>query len=198
MGSSPYDYVMGSSEEALANAFPGFKHRFTSGSDVSVMLTGVKGVVGRYGSLNKCFTAGMHGSDETVIPGLSSFVARLAGGPVSCTYLMPSPAGGSACKRLNLFLRWMVRQDNVDPGGWTGVAASKLVIPLDTHMHRICLELGLTERKQANLRTALEITDGFRAFAPEDPVRYDFALTRLGIRDDISLKDFVRKVDEAQ
>jgi uncharacterized protein (TIGR02757 family) len=198
MGKSPYEFVRRSSNHDLEDAFIGFKHRFTDGHDLSLVLAGARSAIERHGSLNNCFLSGLHRSDETVIPGLSAFVAQLAGGPVSCTYLMPSPVGGSACKRLNLFLRWMVRADNVDPGGWEGVQASKLVVPLDTHMHRICMELGLTERKQANLRTALEITDGFKKFAPDDPVRYDFALTRLGIRTDVSLSDFLSKIDEKQ
>jgi len=85
----------------------------------------------------------------------------------------------------------MVRKDDVDPGGWENVSPSRLIIPLDVHMHRICLKSGLTERKQANMRTALEITSFFKKLAPRDPVRYDFALTRLGIRDDIDPDEFL-------
>ncbi len=103
--------------------------------------------------------------------------------PSDMTMLLPSPGKGSACKRLNLFLRWMVRSDDVDPGGWSGVDAGKLIVPLDTHMHRMGLEVGLTRRKQADMQAALEVTRAFRTIAPEDPVRYDFALTRLGIHD---------------
>ncbi len=79
----------------------------------------------------------------------------------------------------------------VDLGAWPGISPSMLIIPLDTHMHRICLLLGLTERKNAGMRTALEITKAFRKIEPEDPVRYDFALTRLGIRDDADLNAFL-------
>ncbi|MCD6487215.1 MAG: TIGR02757 family protein, partial [Syntrophobacterales bacterium] len=107
--------------------------------------------------------------------------------------LLPSPAKGSACKRLNLFLRWMVRHDDVDPGGWDDISSSKLIIPLDTHMHRICLALGITKRKQADMKTALEITRSFQVMAPHDPVRYDFALTRLGIRKDTDITSFLYK-----
>ena len=85
----------------------------------------------------------------------------------------------------------MVRRDEVDPGGWSSVPVSKLIVPLDTHMHRICLLLNLTKRRQADLRTAVDITHAFRKIAPEDPVRYDFALTRLGIRDDTDLVSFL-------
>jgi len=97
-------------------------------------------------------------------------------------HLLPRPARGSACKRLNLFLRWMVRRDEIDPGGWDAVSPARLIVPLDTHMHRICGSLGLTKRSQADLQAALEITEAFRAFAPDDPVRYDFAISHLGIR----------------
>jgi len=110
-------------------------------------------------------------------------------------HLLPRPERGSACKRLNLWLRWMVRRDAVDPGGWTGVSPAQLIVPLDVHMHRICRALGLTQRNAADLRTAVEITDAFRRFAPDDPVRYDFALTRLGIRPgpDADLAAFLAK-----
>ena len=94
---------------------------------------------------------------------------------------MPSHTGGSAFKRLNLFLRWMIRDDRVDPGGWKGITASKLIIPLDTHMHRISLHLGLTERKQADMKTAVEVTESFKNIEKKDPIRYDFSLTRIGI-----------------
>ena len=97
----------------------------------------------------------------------------------------PDPAAGSACKRLHLFLRWMVRSDDVDPGPWTSVPAGKLVIPLDTHLHRLAAKLGATRRRSADRTTALEITEAFRRIRPDDPVRYDFALTRLGIRPDV-------------
>ena len=141
-----------------------------------------------HGSLYSCFLKGVSKDDDTVFPGLVYFVRNLtADGKQKTGHLVPDPQRGSACKRLNLFLRWMVRKDRVDPGGWEEVPASKLIIPLDTHMHRIGCIFGFTERKQADLRTAMEITEGFRDIRPEDPVRYDFALTRLGIRDDLDL-----------
>jgi uncharacterized protein (TIGR02757 family) len=88
---------------------------------------------------------------------------------------------------MNLYLRWMVRKDCIDPGGWHGVPVSKLIIPLDTHMHKISLKLGFTEKKQANMDAALEITTGFKRIIPDDPVKYDFVLTRFGIREDMNI-----------
>jgi uncharacterized protein (TIGR02757 family) len=85
----------------------------------------------------------------------------------------------------------MVRQDDVDPGGWEGVPASMLIVPLDTHMHRIGRGLGGTARKQADAQAAREVTEMFRDLAPEDPVRYDFSLTRLGIRPEGDLEGWI-------
>ena len=93
-----------------------------------------------------------------------------------------------------MYLRWMIRKDDVDPGCWKGISPSKLVIPVDTHIHRICRKLRLTRRKQADLKTALEITEKFRRIAPDDPVKYDFVLTRFGIRDDLDYEGMIKSV----
>lgn len=189
---SPNRSLAGATKRSLLDAFKDFKYRFTTGEELATMLYGVKKVLERHGSLHECFCEGFSPEQETVIPALSAFVQELSavfdGRPRS---LLPSPDRGSACKRLNLFLRWMVRCDDVDPGGWNTVPASKLIVPLDIHMHRISLQLGLTRRKQADLKTAFEITAAFRAIEPHDPVRYDFCLTRLGIRDDLTPEEFL-------
>ena len=189
---SPGRFLAAASEETLRRTFADFRHRFTSGDDLARMLCGVKRAIEQYGSLRACFTAGLNEDDETILQALIRFVAGLkeAAG-VRDNSLLPSPGNGSACKRLNLFLRWMVRRDDVDPGGWDSVPRSKLIVPLDTHMQRICRALGLTERRQASLRTALEVTSAFRTIAKDDPVRYDFALTRLGMRKDGDLNAFL-------
>jgi uncharacterized protein (TIGR02757 family) len=123
-----------------------------------------------------------YNKEQEIVPALLSFIMELRAG--ECSYynsLIPLPTGKCAYKRLNLYLRWMVRKDNIDPGGWENIPLSKLVIPLDVHMHRIALKYNLTERRQADINTAIEITNAFKKFCPEDPVKYDFALTRLGI-----------------
>lgn len=181
MGASPADFVRSSPAAKIRDTFEGFKHRFTTGHEVALMLTGVKRMLDRHGSLEACFASFHKESDETVLPALSAFVAELNCGLDCGSMFLPSPSGGSACKRLNLFLRWMVRRDAVDPGPWETISAARLVIPLDTHMHRIGRALGLTGRSSADLKTAVEMTEAFRSICPGDPVRYDFALTRLGI-----------------
>ncbi len=191
MGPDPAAFVRNSSPDSLRRAFAGFRHRFTTGDDICRMLDGVRVAVDTHGTLGGFFSTLLRPEDETVLPALASFVAAITDASsvapgVEGACPLPDPERGSACKRLHLFLRWMVRSDDVDPGGWDAVPASKLIVPLDTHMHRLSLTLGLTDRRQANGRTALEVTSAFREFSPDDPVKYDFALTRLGIRDDLS------------
>ncbi|MGA2377973.1 MAG: TIGR02757 family protein [Spirochaetia bacterium] len=181
---SPHAFLGRATDRELRDLFRSFKHRFTPGAEIAALLIGVKRTIVGHSSLEALFAAGMKRGDDTVLPALALFVERLrisAGGPRACPTLLSSPADGSACKRLNLYLRWMVRRDKVDPGPWHKVARSKLVVPLDTHMFRIARALGLTHRRQANLRTAVEITQAFARHSPRDPVRYDFCLTRLGI-----------------
>ncbi len=176
--------------EFLRQSFEGFRHRFATGDNLAAMLSGAKQVIEQHGSLYECFLRCLKRDDETILPALSSFASEITKNE-NPGHLVPLPERGSACKRMNLFLRWMVRKDAVDPGGWEKISPSKLIVPLDVHMHRICLRSGLTARKQANMRTALEITSGFKKLVPDDPVRYDFALTRLGIRDDADPDDFL-------
>ncbi|MGA2401798.1 MAG: TIGR02757 family protein [Syntrophobacteraceae bacterium] len=183
MGPSPSSFLLEKSPAAIGKTFLPFKHRFTTGAILSNLLEGLRELILEYGSLESCFLAGFSEKDRNVLPALAGFVKKLekAGGRTMPMFL-PSPDGGSACKRLNLFLRWMVRSDNVDPGIWRSIPASHLIVPLDTHMHRIAGAMGLTSRKQADIRCAIEITEAFSAIRPADPVRYDFALTRLGIK----------------
>ncbi len=191
---SPLIFLRHASRKSLLNTFKGFKHRFTTEEEIAMMLFGIKRIIERYGSLHACFTACMNDDDATILPALSDFVKELiAESEGRRNSLLPLPTRGSACKRLHLFLRWMVRKDEVDPGGWDNVPRSMLIVPLDTHMYRICLALGLTQRKQADMRTAMEITTAFRTIAPDDPVKYDFALTRLGIRDDTDMDAFLKQ-----
>ncbi|MBN1425205.1 TIGR02757 family protein [Candidatus Fermentibacteria bacterium] len=169
--------------DQLARTLRGFRHRFTTSDEVVALLQGIRGVVHRYGSLKECMMAGLQQRDTTTLDALKRFVTEL--NPQGhATSLLASPMLGSACKRLHLFLRWLVRHDDVDPGGWEDVGAWRLVVPMDTHMFRVATRLGLTLRSCADGAAALEVTGAFRAVRPDDPVRYDFALTRLAMAED--------------
>ncbi len=194
MNPSPYLFLKNSTYTSINRAFTGFAHRFASQDHLAALLVGIKNVVAGFGSLHECFLAGFSEDDENIIPAMTFFSTQLAAGRNKPGHLVALPEKGSACKRMNLFLRWMVRKDRVDPGGWAGIPLSRLIIPIDTHMHRIGLALNLTKRKQANMHTAFEITSGFKKIVPEDPVKYDFALTRFGIRNDMDIDDFIDQV----
>ena len=168
----------------------GFVYRFFTEKHLYLLMNAIRRVLEEYGTLNAAFSAGVRPDEDTFVPALIRFTELMYGradGDIS--FLLPDPAKGSACKRLFLYLRWMVRKDDIDPGGWDFPGRdhplSLLVVPVDTHMLHLGRLLGLTARKQADLRTALEITEAFRLIRPDDPVRYDFSLTRLGIHPDL-------------
>lgn len=182
LGGSPHRYLLDHTPAPIAKDFHGFRYRVTAGSEMAGLLIGTKRLIEEHGTLNACFVGHLSPDDRDVVPALGGFVRELCTASGRDLYhLLPHPERGSACKRLMLYLRWMVRRDAIDPGGWSGVHPSQLVIPLDTHMHRMALRLRLTRRRQPNLATAVEVTDSLRRFAPDDPLRYDFALTRPGI-----------------
>jgi len=189
MGPSPFEFVKnfdGHKRAMLRN----FRHRFTSGSDISDLLELLQSILLKYGGIEKFFAGGYNSADKNIIPALSSFcdsLLNMYGGvhrrraPRTLRYLFARPAAGSACKRLNLFLRWMVRDDDVDAGLWKSVDRAKLLIPVDVHIGRLTGILGFHNRKTISLKTAVEITDAFAQIEPADPVKYDFALSRIGI-----------------
>ncbi|MBN2517040.1 MAG: TIGR02757 family protein, partial [Deltaproteobacteria bacterium] len=194
MESSPYHFLKDAPYSLLVDTFCDFQYRFTTGEELVAMLFGIKKIIEKYGSLRECFVSKFRQDDDTIERTLALFVNEIREHASDNRYnsLLPCPAKGSACKRLNLFLRWMIRKDDVDPGGWNDIPASKLIVPLDTHMNRLCLMCRITQRKQASMKTANEITGYFRRIFPEDPVRYDFALTRLGIRKDTDRSLFLK------
>lgn len=172
----------------LEKRFDWFVYRFFKKEDLVDLLLSIGRVIRKYGSLNGCFLAGMTPSDKNVLPGLTCLVENLNG--EIRLKMVPDPAKGSAVKRLMLYLRWMVRKDEIDPGGWTGVSPSRLIIPLDTHMLKVAKLLKLTERKDGGMKTALEITETLRKYDHSDPVRFDFSLTRPGIHPDLNYGEF--------
>lgn len=179
--------------------FDGFVYRFYTTDMLAELLGGVGGCVRRFGSLEECFRAqkpeerGMQRALEgfyreiyknaAPVPSAVGFPGRFASAsaPAAQKRILPDPAASSACKRLHLYLRWMIRKDDVDPGCWEGFSTRLLLVPLDTHMLRFARAFGLTARKSGDIKTAIEVTKGLQKFDFFDPVRYDFSITRLGI-----------------
>lgn len=190
MGASPYSFLM---EDGYKSRFDWFKYRFNTADDLRCLLFAMKHTISVYGSLESAFVMGfLPEEDSTVFGALSSFVSILRGlnfspcglpseGSPGLAYLLPDPRSGGACKRLNMYLRWMLRRDEVDLGLWTGVPADRLIIPLDTHVQAVSLKLGLTQKKGSTWSNASDITSSLRQLDPKDPLKYDFLLFSLGV-----------------
>lgn len=179
LGPSPSEFLYSADRCRLREKLSGFRHRFTRGDEVCEFLFSIASLQKEYG-LAGTYLSELVGNCS-YIEALDLFTDRILA-PMGQSYLLPRPSRGSACKRLHLFMRWMVRCDEVDPGGWNMLSPAELIVPVDVHMFRVGKCLGFTERKTADARTAMEITDGFRHICPEDPVKYDFSLTRFGIQ----------------
>ncbi|MEO6323064.1 MAG: TIGR02757 family protein [Thermoanaerobaculia bacterium] len=189
MGPSPSRFLLdfdGRTPPALRS----FVHRWVGATEITAFLTAIARVLREYRTLGALFAAGDE-PGEDYIPALDRFFGVLrqeacASGATSShglRFLLPTPGKGSASKRAHLFLRWTVRTEDLDLGLWTGglFDPARLLLPMDTHVHRIATYLGLTRRKTADLEAAREATTWLRRVSPGDPVAYDWALSRLGI-----------------
>jgi len=187
LGTCPKIFIEQTPRKKLEQLFKGFKYRFTSQEELVNLLCAIKEVLKEYGSMENLFWQ-YYKDNKDYLAAERSFAAKLRSfGKINT--LMPDPSKNSALKRLNLFLRWCIRKDEVDTGCWTKIPACGLIVPLDVHMHRVARILGLTKRNQADMKTAVDISKSFASLCPEDPVKYDFCLTRFGIRDDMNEKD---------
>jgi uncharacterized protein (TIGR02757 family) len=169
-----------------------FRHRWIEGRDVDRLLAGARAARERHGSLEDLFLAGDSGDLGNA---LDRFAAALRGPRPTrgLRFLLPRPSDGSACKRPLLFLRWVVRRGDSDLGLWRRVDPARLVVPLDTHVHRIAYWLGLTSRRTPSWRTAQEVTASLREIDALDPVRFDFALAHMGILGDCPRRPLASK-----
>jgi uncharacterized protein (TIGR02757 family) len=191
MGPSPSAFLRAFTP-ADAPLFAAIGHRWIRGRDLAALAWQLHLMLVEHGSIEAFFAAGLPPGGETVEAGLESFSARAlaldltpvygADRPApGVAYFFSRPSSGGACKRLNLFLRWVVRRDAVDLGLWRAVTPARLVVPLDTHIIRVGRCLGLTQRTSPGWKMACDITATLRTLAPDDPVRYDFSMCHLGM-----------------
>ena len=192
MGSEPAAFVRNFRTDRDAPAMRPLVHRWIRGADLVALMLILQRMLRESGSVESFFVAADEPSSSDVGPALDAFSARALetdlraayGRPPrkpGVCYFFPRPSAGSACKRLNLFLRWMVRKDAIDLGVWSRVAPSRLVVPLDTHVIRVGRCLRLTRYVSPGWKMAAEITASLRALDPGDPVRYDFSLCHIGM-----------------
>lgn len=190
LGERPAGRLRGFEYGRDTGLFDGLCHRWAGPRSLAALSHLAGAALREAGSLGALFLEGYDPAAPDLLGALAAFRRRLLGlgsalpakalGEIGC--LLPDPGGPSACKRLHLFLRWMVRpNDGLDLGLWKGPRPDQLLIPLDTHLARIGRLLGLTDRRTPGRKMAEEITASLRLLDPSDPVRYDFALSRLGI-----------------
>ncbi len=190
MGWSPVDFILTTSNKKVRKAFSGFRHRFTNSDDMVTLIEVLRVIVSEYGSIENFFCMKTEIEEQPFKESIISFtkkVKNIAHKNVSYSgkgfdYLFPSPDSGSACKRINMFLRWAVRNDDgIDLGLWKTVKPSQLIMPVDTHVAEQSRLLGLTKRNNADWKMAEELTSRLRKIDPNDPIKFDFSLCRAGM-----------------
>ena len=187
----PYSYVVKFAQKDYKD-FNGLKHRFYSQEDIVNLFLVLNHIYKNYNSLKNLFLSSYNPQEPNLKNSISKFsdhlieTVKVISGQKNVSagirFMFPKPEKGSACKRMNLFLRWMVRKDELDFGLWSEIPTNKLIIPVDTHIAKICKSLKLTKRKNVSWRMAEEITEKLKKFDPNDPVKYDFALCHIGMR----------------
>ncbi len=189
VGKHPYDFVKNFDYGKDNKLFRGIRYRFYTESDIANLFRLLNRAVTEFETLENLFMNGFNQNDENVKAGIDKFsewfianCAKLKCYTNGIRSMFTMPEKGSAAKRFNLFLRWMVRADELDFGLWKNVKKSQLVIPVDVHIARISKQLGLTSRKNVTWNMAEEITTNLKKFDSSDPVKYDFALCHIGMR----------------
>ncbi len=192
MGPSPAAFVRAFDPARDRRVFDHLVHRWTKGVDMAALVWVMHQMIRQSGSIEGFFAEGLPAGAVDVAEGLQSFSTRAlaldqkavygrAKPKPGVAYFFSRPSSGGACKRLNLFLRWMVRRDQVDLGVWTRVRPGQLIVPLDTHVIRVGQCLRLTKLKSPGWRMAADITRSLRALDPIDPVKFDFSICHLGM-----------------
>ncbi len=185
MDNAPHDFVLHHQPKDLKKLLH-FKHRTFNTTDLLYFIEFFHQHYGKFESLESAFTRGWSKKDSTVehaLNGFYDYFFSLSDVPARTLKHIAAPKKNSSCKRLNMYLRWMVRQDNkgVDFGIWKNIKPSQLVMPLDVHVIRVARHFQLLNRKQSDWPAALELTENLKTFDPKDPVKYDFALFGMGV-----------------
>lgn len=185
MDNAPHDFILNHSETDRRR-FLEFKHRTFQATDTLYFLEFFQNFYRRNQSLEDAFARHLQPADTTVERALTGFHRDFFDHPFAPERTrkhVATPERGSTCKRINMFLRWMVRRDEagVDFGIWQKIRPAQLLVPLDVHVERVARRLGLLERPKADWQAVLELTARLREFDPNDPVKYDFALFGMGV-----------------
>lgn len=197
MDGAPHQFITGHQEKDLKK-FLHFKHRTFNTTDTLYFIEFFKNYYQKHDSLESAFSDHISKKALTVEEGLAGFhelFFSLENAPHRTKKHIATPVRKSTCKRINMFLRWMVRKDKtgVDFGIWNKIKPAQLLCPLDVHVDRVGRKLNLIKRKQTDWQTVLELTANLRSFDANDPVKYDFALFGIGVLDKADIGSFVKK-----
>lgn len=189
MRNKPHNFILKYDYNKDKKLFSTINHRFYTPEDIALLFKGLNNVYKYYGSIKYFFLLYYFDKENNLKNSISCFSKNMldictCGSDVShgLKFMFPDPYKGSACKRMNLFLRWMVRKDELDFGFWKEIPPSKLVIPVDTHVAKICRNLKITKDSSASWKMAEEITSKLSKYDSNDPVKYDFAICHIGMR----------------
>lgn len=186
IGNKPYEFTINFQKRKDKNFLKDLYYRFNTEKDLVNLFYSLNQILLKHSSLKNLFLSNYRVESKNIIEALIGFsnAFNLNGknkGGKYYHYLVSNPENGSTCKRMNLFLRWMVRKDEIDLGLWSEVETSKLIMPVDTHIARVSKKLRLVKRKSIDLKFAVELTNSLKKFDFADPVKYDFALCHIGI-----------------
>lgn len=190
MGNGPFEYLTSNKISDIRNSIKSFKHRFYTSEDIFCLFKFLREVFSNNESIKSIFL-NYYNQHQNIKDAINSFskysimnLIKINNNKLThgLKFMFPLPEKGSACKRMNLFLRWMVRKDELDFGLWSEIPTSHLVIPVDTHIFQIAQKLNLTTQSAVSWKMASEITENLKVFDKNDPVKYDFALCHIGIR----------------
>ncbi|HMQ69950.1 MAG TPA: TIGR02757 family protein [Ignavibacteria bacterium] len=179
-----HEFTSNYSEHKDKKYLAALSYRFNTENDLSLLLKNINNILNKYQSLQDLFVENYHDEHQNILEALDNFTLKLneySDSETNHGYLIPLSKNRSTCKRLNLFLRWMIRKDEIDIGIWEKVDMSKLIMPVDTHIYRVSRKLKMVKRNTCDLKFALELTDKLRKFDQKDPVKYDFALCHAGM-----------------
>jgi uncharacterized protein (TIGR02757 family) len=180
-----YEFTSNFSQQKDKKFLKDLYYRFNSEHDLCLLIMNIKKAINDFGSLQNLFLQKYVSSQKNILPSLSYFALSLnqfTNQNSYHKYLIPMPENKSACKRLNLYLRWMVRKDEIDLGIWNKVEKAKLIMPVDTHVYRVSRKLKLVSRKSCDMKFALSLTQSLKRFDESDPVKYDFAICHIDMK----------------
>ncbi|HED05673.1 MAG TPA: TIGR02757 family protein [Ignavibacteria bacterium] len=187
----PYNFIINADKKLFKSKLNDLKHRFYTTDDLAILFLIIGNTLQKYKSLKEVYLSFYKPEDFNIKNSLVHFSdyfikesEKMCNNKITpgLRFMFPLPNKGGACKRMNLFLRWMVRKDELDFGLWNEIPAHKLIIPVDTHVARISRSLGLTKIKNVGWKMAEDITANLKKIDPCDPVKYDFAICHIGMR----------------